>query len=47
MFNPVLSADWEVGQRVAGVKRGVTAGALDFYTVTPESLLILMQLSLS
>lgn len=32
-FYPVLSADWDVGQRVIGVKHGVTAGALDVYTV--------------
>lgn len=43
MFNPILSPDWDVGQRVIGVKHGVTAGALDFYSVTPESLVISME----
>lgn len=36
VFNPVLSAVCDEGQRVIGVKCGVTAGALSFCTVTPE-----------
>ena len=32
-----MSDSWDVGQRVTGVKHGVTAGALDVYVVIYET----------
>lgn len=43
MFNPFLSADWDVGQGVTEVSHGVTAGALVFYKAIPENLMIFIE----